>query len=46
MENNHSFCLFTQQDIFRYIMAINDKTIMNLVAKYFNDILAVFKSLN
>jgi hypothetical protein len=38
--------LFTQQDIFRYIMAIQDKTIMNLVAKYCYDILAVFGSLN
>ena len=43
---NRSFCLFTQQDIFRYIMAIQDKTIMNLVAKYCYDILAVFGSLN
>jgi hypothetical protein len=43
---NRSFCLFTQQDIFRYIMAIQDKTIMNLVAKYCFDILAVFESLN
>ena len=43
---NRSFCLFTQQDIFRYIMAIQDKTIMNLVAKYCYDILAVFESLN
>jgi hypothetical protein len=40
---NRSFCLFTQQDIFRYIMAIQDKTIMNLVAKYCYDILAVFE---
>ena len=43
---NRSFCLFTQQDIFRYIMAIQNKTIMNLVAKYCYDILAVFESLN
>jgi hypothetical protein len=38
--------LFTQQDIFRYIMAMQDKTIMNFVAKYCYDILAVFESLN
>jgi hypothetical protein len=43
---NCSFCLFTQQDIFKYIMAIRDKTIMNLVAKYCYNILAVFESLN
>jgi hypothetical protein len=44
---NRSFCLFTQQDIFRYIMAIQNKTIMNLVAKSdCYDILAVFESLN
>ena len=42
---NGFFNLFTPKNLFIYIMAMKDKSIMKLVGKYCFDVLAAFDSL-
>ena len=42
---NNSFTKFSYQDIFMYVTAMQDKTIMSLVAKYCFNVLTCFESL-
>ena len=39
---NNAFRLFRMQDIFYYVLAMHDRSIMKLVSKYIYDILTFF----
>ena len=39
---NNAFRLFRMQDLFYYVLAMHDRSIMKLVSKYIYDILTVF----